>query len=466
MLFTSTLLARLLVLLAFPLVVHAQEINPQLHSRASALAAEALQSNLGYAIVESLTTEVGPRLAGTEAEERARQWAVDKLQSLGFANVRIEPFELPVWERGVEWAQIVSPYPQPLVVTALGGSASTGADGVEAEVVAFGSLQDLSAAPAESVKGKIVFVDEVMTRTQDGLGYGVASAKRRQAAYLAEGKGAKAVLIRSVGTSSHRFAHTGQMRRATEQGKSQGVPAAALSAPDADQLQRILSATGSVKLRLVLTPEQRPGGVSGNVIAEVPGTVAGDEIILVGAHLDSWDLGTGAVDDGAGVGIVIAAAKKVMDAMPDGPRRTVRVVLFGAEEVGLVGAKAYAEQHADELAKHVVASESDFGAGRIWRFETGVAEDRVEAAQALGSVIRTMGAGPGGNRASGGPDMKFVREAGVPVVGLKQNGWDYFDLHHTPNDTLDKIDPQDIAHNVAAWVSFIYLAANGDDYYR
>ena len=132
----------------------------------------------------------------------------------------------------------------------------------------------------------------------------------------------------------------------------------------------------------------------------------------------------------------------------------------------MVGAKAYAEQHADELAKHVVASESDFGAGRIWRFETGVAEDRVEAAQALGSVIRTMGAGPGGNRASGGPDMKFVREAGVPVVGLKQNGWDYFDLHHTPNDTLDKIDPQDIAHNVAAWVSFIYLAANGDDYYR
>lgn len=444
----------------------AQQISPQLESRAAALAADALRSNLGYSIVESLTTEVGPRLAGTEAEQRARQWAVAKLESLGFANVRIEPFALPVWERGVEWAHIISPYPQPLVVTALGGSTSTGPDGVEGELASFSSLQALVDAPREHVAGKIAFVDEVMTRTQDGSGYKVASAKRRKAAYVAEEKGAQAVLIRSVGTNSQRFAHTGQMRRATEGGDSRGVPAAAVSAPDADQLQRILSSNGSVRLRLVLTPEQRPAGTSGNVIAEIPGTKAADEIVLIGAHLDSWDLGTGAVDDGAGVGIVVAAAKQLMDAMPEGPRRTVRVVLFGAEEVGLVGAKAYAEAHAGELAKHVVASESDFGAGRIWRFETGVAENKVKAAQALGTVVRAMGAGPGGNTATGGPDMKYLREAGVPVVGLKQNGWDYFDLHHTPNDTLDKIDPQDMAHNVAAWVSFIFLAANSAETYR
>ena len=462
--------ARTVLLVALPFLVAvqatAQQLSPQLESRAAALAAEALQSNLGYSIVESLTTEVGPRLAGTEAEQRARQWAVAKLESLGFANVRIEPFALPVWERGVEWAQIISPYPQPLVVTALGGSTSTGSDGVEGELASFSSLQALVDAPREHVAGKIAFVDEVMTRTQDGSGYKAASAKRRKAAYVAEEKGAQAVLIRSVGTNSQRFAHTGQMRRATDSGDSRGVPAAAVSAPDADQLQRILNSNGSVRLRLVLTPEQRPAGTSGNVIAEIPGTEAADEIVLIGAHLDSWDLGTGAVDDGAGVGIVVAAAKQLMDAMPEGPRRTVRVVLFGAEEVGLVGAKAYADAHANELAKHVVASESDFGAGRIWRFETGVAENKVKAAQALGTVVRAMGAGPGGNTATGGPDMKYLREAGVPVVGLKQNGWDYFDLHHTPNDTLDKIDPQDMAHNVAAWVSFIFLAANSAETYR
>ncbi len=461
--------------LRFPLVIAllatasaalAQSIDARLEQRARAVAAHASESDLGYTLVESLTTEVGPRLAGTEAEERARQWAVGKLKDLGFSNVRVEPFKLPVWERGVEWAQISAPFPQPLVVSALGGSTATGPDGVEGEVAAFASVNALRAAPAENLSGKIVFIDEVMTRTQDGSGYSVAAGKRREAAYIAEEKGAAAVLIRSVGTSQHRFAHTGQMRRLTDSSTSDGVPAAALSAPDADQLQRILARHGSVTLRLVLTPQQHPAGMSGNVIAEVPGTEAADEIVLVGAHLDSWDLGTGAVDDGAGVGIVVAAAKQVMDALPDGPRRTIRVVLFGAEEVGLVGAQAYALAHADELGKHVVASESDFGAGRIWRFETGVAEDKIAAAQKLGVVVRGMGASAGGNSASGGPDMKYIREAGVPVVGLKQNGWDYFDLHHTPNDTLDKIDPEDIAHNVAAWTSFIYLAANSREYYR
>ena len=454
----------LAVLAALPAA--AQSVTPTLEARAAQLARQALNDDLAYHLVTSLTTEVGPRLAGTEAEARARQWAVAQLEALGFANVRVENFTLPVWQRGVEWAEITDPYPQPLVVSALGGSVATGPDGVEGEVAAFPSLAALSKAPVETVRGKIVFVDEVMTRTQDGSGYGAAVAKRRDAAFLAEEKGARAALIRSVGTSGHRFAHTGQMRRVTEPGERAGVPAAALAAPDADQLRRILDSRGALRLRLVLTPQQRPEGTSGNVIAEIPGREAPDEIVLVGAHLDSWDMGTGAVDDGAGVGIVVAAAKLLLDAMPEGPRRTVRVVLFGAEEVGLAGAKAYAEKHAAELAQHVIASESDFGAGRIWRFDTGVADDRVEAARALGSGLRQLGAGPGNNKASGGPDMKYLREAGVPVVGLKQNGWDYFDLHHTPNDTLDKIDPDDLAQNVAAWVSFIYLAANTGEYYR
>jgi Zn-dependent M28 family amino/carboxypeptidase len=191
-----------------------------------------------------------------------------------------------------------------------------------------------------------------------------------------------------------------------------------------------------------------------------------DEIVLVGAHLDSWDLGTGAIDDGAGVGIVIGAAKLLLDVLPQAPRRTIRIVLFGSEEVGLVGAQAYAEQHAGELHNHVIATESDFGAGVIWRFDTGVADDKVPIAEAIGELLLPLDIEPGSNTATGGPDMKYLREAGVPVVGLKQNGWDYFDLHHTPDDTLDKIAPDILNQNIAAYAAFLYLAAETEADFR
>lgn len=438
----------------------AAQVTVAMRRQAAALIATAEQDATAYELVESLTTEVGPRLAGTPAEERARQWALAKMHALGLANPRVEPFELPVWTRGQERAEVLAPYPQSLTITALGGSASTGPAGVEGEVLALPSLAALQDADAATVDGKIVFIDEVMTRTQDGSGYMVAAAKRRQAAYLAQQKGARAALIRSVGTSSHRFAHTGQMRGVTDtRGEESGVPAAALSAPDADQLQRMIARGTPVRMRVLLTPRQRPGGSSGNVVADIPGRGEADEIVLVGAHLDSWDLGTGAVDDGAGVGIVLAAARLVREAYPEGLRRTIRIVLFGAEEVGLAGAMAYAERHRESLARHYVATESDFGAGRIWRFDTRVGEHALPVMGQVAAVLRPLGVAPGNNLAFGGPDMKYLREAGVPVVGLKQDGWDYFDLHHTPDDTLDKIDPADLRQNVAAWAAFIYLAA-------
>ena len=423
------------------------------------------ESRLAYALVESLTTEVGPRLAGSEAEARARRWAVGKLRGLGFDEVWVEDFTVPYWTRGREEAAIVAPYPQPLTVTALGGSASTGPAGVVGELVAFESLAALKAAGDAAHAGKIVFVDETMTRTQDGSGYGVAVAKRRQAAYEAQRLEALAVLIRSVGTSSHRFAHTGQMRDALAEGAG-GVPAAALSAPDADQLRRALALGQPVKVRLLLTPESRPPAPSGNVIAEITGREAPEEIVLVGAHLDSWDLGTGAVDDGAGVGIVVAAAKLLMDGLARPPRRTIRVVLFGSEEVGLVGAKAYAERHAAVLPNHVICAESDFGAGRIWRLDTRVGDAALPFVAEIAAALAPLGIAPGNNRARGGPDLAFLREAGVPVANLLQNGWDYFDLHHTRNDTLDKIDPADLAQNVAAYAAFLYLAADTDISFR
>jgi Zn-dependent M28 family amino/carboxypeptidase len=363
------------------------------------------------------------------------------------------------WERKFEQAQIIAPYPQNLVLTALGGSISTPPDGVTGEVVSFPTLQDLKDAPLKGLEGKIVFVDEYMTRTQGGSGYGIAVRKRSGAANEAGKRGAIAALIRSVGTDHHRFAHTGQM---TYEDDVKKVPVAALSAPDADQLQRALL-KGTVEVNVVLDVISHGEAISGNVIAEIPGET--DEIVLIGGHLDSWDLGTGAIDDGAGIGITVGAAKLILD-LNKTPRRTIRIVMFGSEEVGLIGAKAYAKKYKDRLDKHIVGAESDFGAGRIWKFDTNFAQEKLFLAEAMHKVLEPLGIGRGDNNASGGPDIGPLRELGVPAVTLKQNGWDYFDYHHTADDTLDKIDKSDIAQNVAAYAAFVWMAANIDGHFR
>jgi len=441
-------------LFLLPLYLNAEEVVDQnVRDEAKALIAQSFQSDLGYQIIESLTTEVGQRLAGTEAEARARDWGVAKFKQLGFKNVRIEPFQVDHWERHSEHAEITSPFPQKLMITALGGSIATDSAGIVGQVVRFENLQALKDAPMKGLKGKIVFVDEYMTRTQDGSGYGVAVKKRSGAAVEAGKRGAAAALIRSVGTDHHRFPHTGQM---TYDQNVVKVPIAALSAPDADQLHRALG-RGDVEVKLQIDVQSYGKSQSGNVIAEIPGVT--DEIVIIGAHLDSWDLGTGAVDDGAGIGITVGAAKLILD-MNKKPRRTIRVVMFGAEEVGLVGAIAYAKKHANELDRHVVGAESDFGAGQIWRFETRFSDSKLHKAEAMHKVLSPLGIALGSNDASGGPDMGPLRMLGMPVVTLKQNGWDYFDLHHTPNDTFDKISADDIAQNVAAYAAFVWMAAN------
>lgn len=415
----------------------------------------ALADDTAWKVVESLTTEVGPRLAGSEAEARARDWGVAKLKSLGFRNVRIETFEMPYWARTHERVEIVAPFPQPLTVTALGNSPATPEGGVTGEVARFDSLQALIDAPMTGLEGKIVFVDEMMTRTQDGSGYGVAVAKRSGAAREAMKRGAAAALIRSVGTSSHRFPHTGVMGG---DGDDAFAPAAALAGPDADQLARAIAhARGKpVTVRVDIGVETRQSVVSGNVIGEIPGRT--DEIVLIGGHLDSWDLGTGAIDDGAGVAITVAAAKLIGD-LSGRPKRTIRVIMWGAEEVGLLGANAYAEAHRDALHRHHFASESDFGAGRIWQFRPGFGEPGQPVAQAIARKLRRLGVGPGPNTGTGGPDVIPLRAAGVPVATLMQDGLDYFDFHHTPDDTLDKIDPDALKQNVAAWAAMVWLVS-------
>lgn len=365
---------------------------------------------------------------------------------------------MPYWERGYEYAAIESPFPQELNITALGGSIGTPEGGVAGEIVRFETLDDLIEAPLDgSLEGKIVFVDEGMTRTQDGSGYGVAVRKRSGAANEAARRGALAALIRSVGTDRRRFPHTGAMGYAAG---IDPVPTAALSFPDAEQLRRSLE-RGPVTVSLDMSVRTMSAVTSGNVLAEIPGQT--DEIVVIGGHLDSWDLGTGAVDDGAGIGITTGAAKLILEhveATGEKPLRTIRVVYWGAEEVGLLGARAYADQHADELHLHAMAAESDFGARSIWKMDTRFGPGKEDLAPEMARVLAPVGVALGNNQAGGGPDVGPLRARGVPVVTLRQNGWDYFDLHHTSDDTFDKIDPDEMAQNVAVYAAFTWMAAN------
>lgn len=444
--------------------VAAQE-TPQLTAKqmktVDRLIDEGLQDVRAYDILESLTTQIGPRLAGSDDEARAREWGVETFKALGFKNARIETFDMPYWERVTESARIASPYPQDLKITALGNSVATPEDGLTAEIVRFRTLLDLQDAPMEGLQGKIVFVDEIMTKTQDGSGYGWAVAKRSGAANEAAKRGAAAALIRSAGTSSNRTPHTGNMRYDAD---VTPVPIAALSNPDADLLGSALSlANEPVRVTLNISVRTKKQVQSGNVIAEIPGKT--DEIILIGGHLDSWDLGTGAVDDGAGIAITAAAAK-LIDDLGGRPSRTIRVIMWGAEEVGLIGARAYAAAHADELERHVLASESDFGAGKVWRFRTRFGEDALPKAAVYHKALRRLGVGPGDNEANGGPDVIPLVQAGVPAFRLTQNGTDYFDLHHTMDDTLDKVALDALQQNVAAWAAAVYIASELEGDYR
>ena len=432
----------------------AADLDPQIELTAKNLMRYAMSDEIGLDFVEGLTTEIGQRLAGSEAEARARDWAVAELTELGFDAVRIEPFEIPFWSRKSESVSVVSPSPQPLIATALGGSAATPEGGVTGQVVRFESLSELRAAPISRIDGKIVFIDERMIKTMDGSGYGMAVRKRSQCAQFAADKGALACLIRSVGTQPHRMPHTGIMARDGAEGAG---AVAAVSGPDADQLTRLL-ARGPVTVSVDIQTEIRTNAPSGNVIAELTGTDLADEIVLIGCHLDSWDLGTGALDDGAGCGIVVGAAMLIAD-LPERPRRTIRVVLYGAEEVGLFGATAYARQHGDDLDKHVLASESDFGAGPIWRFQTRFGEAALPYARKIQRLLMPLGVTPADNRATGGPDIGVLARSGVPVVSPGQNGMDYFDYHHTPDDTFDKIKPDEFRQNIAVYAAFTYIAA-------
>ncbi|MBF7073204.1 M20/M25/M40 family metallo-hydrolase [Glaciecola sp. MH2013] len=416
------------------------------------------QSDLAYEIVKSLTVEVGPRIPGSQGDKRAVAWAEEKFNELGFDKVYKQPVRVRNWERGFADARVSAPFPQALVITALGGSVATPEEGLEEKVVMFDSLDSLTQASKASVEGNIVFLNTRMERDRAGRFYGKVVPNRVRGAVEAAKLGAKAVIIRSVGTDNSRFAHTGVMRY--EEGVEK-IPAGAISTADADNLEAMFSSDEDVVLSINMQAKDAGWQTSYNVIGEFTGSEKPEEVVLISAHLDSWDEGTGALDDGAGVGIVSAAAKIIKDTIGQ-PKRTIRVVLYAAEEIGLVGAYQYVRSNRDDLQNIIFAAESDFGAGKIYQLDTRFDEAVRNNPKDLYAMLASMGVELGNNTTNGGPDVSMLPNYGVPVIALKQDGTYYFDYHHTPNDTLDKIDLDDIRQNQTVWAVITAYMANSD----
>ncbi len=408
--------------------------------------------------VRRLTDEVGPRLAGSPGDRAAAAWALALFRELGFENVRAEEVPVKVWERGSESAEIVSPVRQRLVVAALGGSVPTPAGGIAAPLVEMKTLEALEEAvkaDPDAVRGKIVFFSRRTVKGGTGPGYGANVPMRTSGAAKAGPHGALAVLVRSVGTSTSRFAHTGSTSYA-EGGPR--IPAAAVSNTDADLIERLL-ARGPVTLKLVLGCRPLPDGTSANVIGEVKGRERPEEVVVVSGHLDSWDLGTGAIDDGAGCAIAVEAARLIA-AAPRRPRRTVRVVLFANEESGLAGGKGYAARHAAELPRHAGAFEADSGTGAPLGFSWSAADALEPALAAVARLLEPLGAGGLRKGGQGGADVSPMAAAGVPLFGLRQETGSYFDFHHTADDTFDKIEPVSLDKAAAAVAAMAYAVAD------
>jgi len=407
--------------------------------------------------ITSLVDKVGPRMSGSEASPRAVAWAVAKMKELGFSNVHTEPVKESHWVRGIETGEVVSPSSHQIALTALGGTVGTSERGVSAEVVEVESLEALAALPDTAVKGKIVFFHVVMDKTRDGSGYGHSVGVRFAGPSAAAKKGAALALVRTVGTGDDRAPHTGAMKYADGVAK---IPAAAVSVADAELIHRLL-AEGPVKMHVVLTPRELAPVDGANVVGDIPGSGSSGEIVVLGAHLDSWDLGMGALDDGAGCGIVLEAGRQIA-VFAAKPKRTVRVVLFANEEYGGAGAKAYAKAHESELAKHYAAIEADLGDGRVYEVTIRASAEASRALVDYGMLLFPLGAFVGDKDADGGSDVGPLRNAGVPILELRQDATRYFDVHHSANDVLEKVMKGDLDQATAAYAAIAYALADRD----
>jgi len=406
--------------------------------------------------VRGLVDTAGSRLSGSPGDKASIAWGVATLKRLGFANVRAEKLMAPYWVRGVETGEVTAPYPHKLFLTALGGSVPTADSGVEAEILEVGTLEELDAKRESDVRGKIVFFNKRMLRTLDGSGYGVAVDVRGWGASRAAKLGAVGVIIRSVGTDSNRTPHTGGMRYLDGIPK---IPAAAVSNPDADLLERLGDEGKPVRVRFTLGCRDMGQAETANVVGEIPGRGRPKEIVLLGCHRDAWELGTGAEDDAAGCGIVIEAARLIAG-LGKRPPRTIRVVLYANEENGLAGGKAYVADHAAELPLHAAALEADLGSGRPIGFSWNAGPSSWPLMKEISSLLEPLGAGDLTPDGLGGADISRLVLSGVPLFAVRQEASRYFDLHHTSNDTFDKIDIGSLDKMTAAVAAFAYVAAS------
>jgi carboxypeptidase Q len=420
-----------------------------------------LANNDAYRRLEELCLRIGHRLSGSPQLDRAIEWAVGILHEDGQENVRREKVMVPHWVRGEESVILVEPRSERLHMLGLGGSIGTPPEGITAPVVVVGSEQELESIGDET-RGKIVLFNHAM-RTYDpetGSGYGTASRYRSKGASLASQRGAVGCLVRSATARSLRSPHTGGMRY--EDGHPK-IPTAAISIEDADLIARMRRHGLPVVVNLRMAAKTLPDVESANVVGELRGTTWPDEVVVIGGHIDSWDVGQGAHDDGAGC-VMAMEAIHVLRKLQLIPRRTIRVVLWTNEENGLAGARAYAADHTDELAKHVVAIEADSGGFRPTGYsvecETPTcAEAAVEQLRDLVSVLSSVA--PLAIETGGtGADISILKPAGVVLMGHNVEGSTYFDYHHTYADTIDKVDPEELSRNVAVMATVAYILAD------
>jgi carboxypeptidase Q len=424
-------------------------------SAAATLRERALTDTTAYQLIESLTTEVGPRPAGSPGDKAAVAWAQREMKRLGFTNVHTVEATVPHWVRGEAEFSVLAPFAQTMPTLALGGSVGTGIEGIEADAVMVKDLEALAALPSGAVKDKIVFFSNRMERTRDGSGYGKAVAVRAAGPSAASAAGALGIVIRSISTSNARFPHTGATRYTTTAPR---IPALAISNPDADALVRQFESGKPVRLRIKSSSRDLPQTRSANVVGDIPGTDLANEIVILGAHLDSWDPGVGALDDGAGVAIMMGVAKLIQE-LDVKPRRTIRVALFANEEFGTSGSLAYVAANEADAARHVLGFEADFGAGPVWRLSSRVNPAQLPAVDQIFRALAPLKLVRGDNEARGGADLEGLAKLGMPILEPGLDGTDYFDVHHTANDTLAQVDPKALRQSLAAFATTVWLGA-------
>ena len=439
-----------------------QNFPPLLLQQLSAIKAAALNDDYAYRQVAHLTENIGSRPSGSVQAHAAVEYVAAELRKLGL-EVRLQPVTVPHWVRGAETAALIE-YPgvvpgstQKIILTALGGSSSTPPDGLTAEVVTLNSFDELTALGRDKVSGKIVLFNEIFDKQKAAAGlafaaYGEAVRYRAAGAKAAADLGAVAALVRSVGNADYRLPHTGFSFPA-------GIPAAAVTAEDADLIVH-LAAQGKVRMHLTLTPQKLPDETCYNVIADLKGSEHPEQIVVVSGHLDSWDLGTGAIDDGAGVVIAMETAE-ILQRLHLRPARTLRVIAWMDEETGGSGSKAYTAEYSADFSHHIAAIESDSGAAHPLGFDVKAVPGALGALHPVQSVLQSIGSTvlqP--TTYPPGADIAAMSEAGVPAFGVMQDGRTYFNYHHTAADTLDKIVPSELRENGAAMAVMAYALTN------